>query len=180
MNLFQKSTELYAEILRKTAEETGSSTGLGAAKELVDRLVLLLNRIVVLCLLTKISANVGLADLEAAYSEVLNSVDTTAAVRLIDLTIKLDHLPGFPEDEVRDLYAKLAKNAFANTILRDLVLIDVAAVRANRAFRPADRLKGFAGLVVIVKRGVLNVGFGHDQLPQCWAVCRMPLPLSST
>ena len=45
--------------------------------------------------------------------------------------------------------------------LCDLLLIGVAAMRAIWAARPADRLKGFAGLVFVSESWVLNVSLCH-------------------
>jgi hypothetical protein len=52
--------------------------------------------------------------------------------------------------------------------LGKLLLIGVPAMRADRAKGPADGLKGFAGLVLVMKHGVLKsgcFGFGHRFAP---------------
>src|ERR1700722_3060427 len=59
--------------------------------------------------------------------------------------------------------------------LGDLPLIGVATVRTERTIGPADRLKGFAGLVVVMKRGVLNVGGSHGHSLRMLVECSMAL-----
>jgi hypothetical protein len=55
--------------------------------------------------------------------------------------------------------------------LGKLLLIGVPAMRADRTVGPAHSLKGFAGLVLVMKHGVLengrfgSFGFGHRFSP---------------
>ncbi|MGQ0761645.1 MAG: hypothetical protein ACT4OT_06460 [Acidobacteriota bacterium] len=69
----------------------------------------------------KVSREVGLEKLSKTYSEVLKQSGDKKAVALIDLSIKLDHFRAFPEVETAKLAEILRKNAYASTILRDMV-----------------------------------------------------------
>jgi hypothetical protein len=111
--VFRMSFRDYVDIMRKASDESKGKipNDLQTIRRLVDQLIILLNRMVTLGILTKISSNVGLQDLENAYSGVLKLLEDTNAVRLVDVAIKLDHAPGFPESEVADLHAHLSRNA---------------------------------------------------------------------
>jgi hypothetical protein len=62
--------------------------------------------------------------------------------------------------------------------LGDLLLIGVAAMRTERTIGPADRLQGFAGLIVIGKSGVLEIG-GRGACPSMPLIYAPAVPLSS-
>jgi hypothetical protein len=132
--------------MRKASDESKGKipNDLQTIRRLVDQLIILLNRMVTLATLTRISTNVGLQDLENAYSGVLKLLENTNAVRLVDVAIKLDHAPGFPESEVADLHAHLSRNAFADSVLRDLVLFHIAKFDVSRSLR--QRLAALFGL----------------------------------
>src|SRR5205823_5482813 len=72
----------------------------------------------------KISHSVGSERLKETYKDVLFEVKDKApkAISLIDVSIKLDHFKGIPEDEILVLYSGLKTNIFTSTILRQLVL----------------------------------------------------------
>jgi hypothetical protein len=44
--------------------------------------------------------------------------------------------------------------------LGNLVLIGVTAMRANGTIGPANRLKGFAGLILVLKHHIFECGHG--------------------
>lgn len=136
-NLFRTSFQHYVDIIRKSSQESDSKIpeDLRTIRGLVDQLIILLNRLVTVGILMKISSNVGLQDLENAYSGVLKLLENTNAVRLVDLAIKLDHAPGFPEADVADLHAHLSHNAFADSVLRDLVLLHIVKFDVPRPLR---------------------------------------------
>jgi len=137
LRLFEFSYQDYTDIVTKAVEEShGRIPGdAETIRSLVDRLIVFLNRMVVLGILMKLSSDVGLADLEDAYSEVLASLDNTNAIRLLDLAIKLDHFGGFPETEVKELHSKFLKNPFADTVLKDLVIIHIQKFDISRSLR---------------------------------------------
>jgi hypothetical protein len=49
-------------------------------------------------------------------------LDKSAAVKLIDLTVQMNHFAGFPEKLIRDLYAAVKSNPFTATVLEVLVV----------------------------------------------------------
>ncbi|HKM47473.1 MAG TPA: metallophosphoesterase [Terriglobales bacterium] len=92
------------------------------ARELIDFLILLICRMCTLSVLSRVASSVGAADLEEAYRETLEIVGRSNASELINLTIKLEHLTEFPTNEIRELHKEFSNNAFADTILADIVV----------------------------------------------------------
>jgi hypothetical protein len=72
-------------------------------------------------IIKRISHSVGLKQLSETYRQVLDLEGAQTAISLIDLSIKLDHFAELPEDSIKHLHAKLGRNAFSYTVLRDLV-----------------------------------------------------------
>jgi hypothetical protein len=76
--------------------------------------------VVVIC--KSVSDNVGVADMERAYRETADLLGKSTAIRLIDLTVRLNHFAGVPEVVIRDLHEDLRGNAFSSQIL-DLIVV---------------------------------------------------------
>jgi len=137
LRLFESSYSIYANVIRESLSEGEDPPPEAVLKirDLVDRLMFMLNRLVVLGILAKISSSVGLADLESAYAAVLTQLQETNATRLLDLAVKLDHLGGFPETEVRRLRTEFRKNPFAEVLLKDLVAMHIQKFDVSRSLR---------------------------------------------
>ncbi len=73
-------------------------------------------------LVKKVSNSIGLADLEDAYTEAFDLVGNSLATRLVNLSIRLDHVSGFPEDVVTRIKRDCEKNAAAFRTLQFLVI----------------------------------------------------------
>ena len=58
-------------------------------------------------IIKKISYAVGLKDLEQTYRAVLKDLSGLTSVRLIDLSIQLDHFEAYPEETILSLVANL-------------------------------------------------------------------------
>ena len=69
----------------------------------------------------RISSSVGLHELSGTFTDVLKGLGQTLPARLIDLSIKLDHFPGFPLKEIEELADETSRNRFTKRVLRDLV-----------------------------------------------------------
>jgi hypothetical protein len=121
----------------------------------VNRLVLFLSRICTLHVITQVSGNVGVADLESAYNEALLLVGKTNASELINLAIKLDHDLEFPLSEIRALHKQFSNNAFADTVLSDLVLSRLSVIDVDRRIRQSvgSLFKLPANLPVLIDSG---------------------------
>jgi hypothetical protein len=91
-------------------------------RQLADFIILLLARMCTLSVLGRVTSSVGAADLEQAYREALEIVGRSNATELIDLMIKLEHSSEFPASEIRALHKQFSDNAFADTILADVVV----------------------------------------------------------
>jgi hypothetical protein len=86
-------------------------------------------------IIKKISESVGLAELDVTYEEVLAGAGDLLSVQCIDLSIKLDHYYQFPESQVDLLHARVRKNLFAYSVLRDLVAQYFALFRSTASLR---------------------------------------------
>ena len=72
-------------------------------------------------LIKRVSYSVGLEILSETYKRVLEASNHNMSVRLIDLSVKLDHFRGFPEDDIDELWEASRKNYFLRTVIRDMV-----------------------------------------------------------
>ncbi len=119
------------------AANAQGKTDTDTVRELIDFLILLVCRMCTLSVLTRVASSVGAADLEEAYKEALEIVGRSNASELINLTIKLEHLPEFPVNEIRAMHKALSNNAFADTILADIVISRMAVADVDRRTRQA-------------------------------------------
>ena len=74
------------------------------------------------CALTfvlKTAEAVGLPKLGKTYDEILVK-DTSVAVRMIDLAVRLEHMPAFPENELTALKKAVYNHPFARSVLTRL------------------------------------------------------------
>jgi hypothetical protein len=91
-------------------------------EERTDLAVVYLTRRVAYSFVKKISYAVGHPILDQTYRDVLGEEGDRTSIRLVDLSIKLDHLSGFPQDDVMELSKRLKrKNFFSTAVLRDMV-----------------------------------------------------------
>jgi hypothetical protein len=134
LRLIESSTVMYRDALLKARKDLEGAT-LEEIREKVDSIIIILARICVLGTIKKISGCVGVADLEEAYGQVLARVGKTNSTELIHLSIKLDHFAEFPETYIRELHRLFANNAFADTILSDLVISHMLVFDVDRRTR---------------------------------------------
>lgn len=100
-----------------------------------DEIIIGLTKRCAYAFLKRISYAVGLEILEEIYDEVLKREGESLSVRLIDVTVKLDHFEGFPEDDIEKLVHDLKKDYFCTTVLRDLVAQHLYLFSTNYATR---------------------------------------------
>jgi hypothetical protein len=87
-----------------------------------DQAVVWLTRRIAYGFVKRISYAVGHPMLEETYKDVLREEGERTCIRMVDLSVKLDHFSRFPEDEVLAMSEKLKRNNFfSSTVLRDLV-----------------------------------------------------------
>ena len=89
--------------------------------DLFDEMVRMVADMSCFAIIKKLSSCLGLADIEDAYPETAVMVGESTATRLINFSIRLDHMDGFPEDEVRRLHRTFKDNGIALESLRILV-----------------------------------------------------------
>jgi hypothetical protein len=117
------------------AQETSAGINEDKLRDLVDMLLLLVSRLCTFSVIKRISASVGVADLEEAYKETLRLLGKTNATQLIDVSIKLDHFLEFPIDDIRELNKQFANNPFTEAILADLVTAHIMVFDVDRRIR---------------------------------------------
>jgi hypothetical protein len=71
-------------------------------------------------MIKRVSYAVGHSDLTRTYRKVLDE-NKGLSVRVIDTAIRLDHFATLPEKELAELSARVKKNNFTYTVIRDLV-----------------------------------------------------------
>lgn len=71
-------------------------------------------------MLKHVSNSVGLRDLARTFSQVLEE-NPSLAMKMIDVSIKLDHYNTFPESEIREVAKSIHKQVFPRSVLRALV-----------------------------------------------------------
>jgi hypothetical protein len=87
-----------------------------------DQAVVWLTRRIAYGFVKRISYAVGHPMLEETYKDVLREEGERTCIRMVDLSVKLDHFSRFPEDEVLAMSERLRRNNFfSTTVLRDMV-----------------------------------------------------------
>ena len=69
----------------------------------------------------RISSAVGLHELSGTFADVLEQLGAPLAVRIIDASIKLDHFPSVPFEQIKAIAEDTNNNHFTRRVLRDLV-----------------------------------------------------------
>lgn len=123
--------------LRQSIAAAAADHGTNSEKirKMTEFLILLVSRMVTLSALSRVSSSVGAADLEEAYKEALELVGKTNASQLIHLMIQLEHFSEFPTNGIRDLQKQFSGNAFASTILSDIVVSRMMVADVDRRTR---------------------------------------------
>jgi hypothetical protein len=88
-------------------------------EERVDRAVVYLTRRLAFNFIKKISQAVGHPILVQTYRDVLGEEGDLVSIRLVDLSIKLDHFGGFPREDVMEMSKRLKRrrNFFSAAVL---------------------------------------------------------------
>lgn len=94
----------------------------------------------------KISYSVGSEQLEETYRRVL-SESSSIAVRLVDISIRLDHFQHVPVDDIVVLHMDLKGNYFSSMLLSILVVENMFMYRWDRAMRQSTLTR----LQIVVK-----------------------------
>jgi hypothetical protein len=93
----------------------------GELARTTDEALIGLTRACAFAIVKRVSYAVGLQILQETYKAALERGKRQTALRVIDLSVKLDHFTGFPELEVEGLWEDQRKNLFSSTVVRDLV-----------------------------------------------------------
>ena len=72
-------------------------------------------------MIKKISYSVGEENLKETYKRVLQKCNTTA-VKLIDISIKLDHFRHIPKDEIKSVHKIVEHNRLADIVSQMLII----------------------------------------------------------
>jgi len=118
VDVHQDSLRAYfARMIRDQRAAARSSQLPRSAEEAILRLV----EIWAFAIIKRISQSVGLPELEETYREVLASHGGLLSVKLVDVSIKLDHCIAFPGSEIEALHLQTKGNLFGSVVLRTLV-----------------------------------------------------------
>jgi hypothetical protein len=104
----------------KTSESPDAS--ILKLRRMGEELFVLIAQIYASHMCNAVSDSVGVADMDRAYIETVQELGSSVAVRMIDLTVQMNHFLGFPERQIRDLYQEVKSNAFSATTLQLLVV----------------------------------------------------------
>jgi hypothetical protein len=104
-------------------------------KDVVSFLVVSTSRLAAVDIISKIAYDIGVADLESAYSQTLEEIGRNAATELIDLAIKLNNLTEFPLNEIKQLHKEFAKSPFPDTVLADICVGRLSLISVERTIR---------------------------------------------
>jgi predicted MPP superfamily phosphohydrolase len=135
LRLVRTAIEQFRESAIQSVKEHYGEVEEKKVGELLNLLFLFITRLATFGILKRISGSVGVADLEAAYKQALEIVGKTSATQLVDISIKLDHFPEMPVDEVVALHKQLSLNPFGDTILADLVTAHIMVFDVDRRIR---------------------------------------------
>lgn len=135
LRLLQGSTDQFHDRLKTVLQEQKQSANETELRQLASTFVSLMARICTLTAIKRVSLSVGVEDLAQAYKAVLGLVGTNNASELIDLSIKLDHFAEVPLEQIHELHKRFIGNAFANTILADLVTAYMMTFEVDRRTR---------------------------------------------
>jgi hypothetical protein len=117
--------QLAEVIKQRRAAEAKDEYDLVSEDELnraADEALITIARAVGFGLIKRLSMNLGSEDLVLTYQGIRgDSGEDNAAVRLIDLAIRLDHFREAPKQDIDDLARMLKKNFYSFTLLQDLV-----------------------------------------------------------
>ena len=83
----------------------------------------------------RVSNAVGLYELRGTLSDVVEQLGGTVATRMIDTSVKLDHFPSVPMEEVRELERMTRNNHFTRRILGELVINHMYLFKVNYKVR---------------------------------------------
>jgi hypothetical protein len=125
LDLLSTGVEHYRDLIANALKENlgeKERSSLKKLEDLADQLFFLLARLSVAGSIKRVSVSVGSPELEQTYMDVLENLPSTNAVQLVDLSIRLDHFRGVPEERITDLHDLLETNTFAHQILIDLVV----------------------------------------------------------
>jgi hypothetical protein len=95
-------------------------------------------------IIKRISFAVGLERLEQTYKVLLDKFGSVPSIRLVDLSIRLDHFTEYPEANIEKMLKDLRNNYFANRVLRDLVLNQMRLVELD--YRTRQRIGEMLGI----------------------------------
>jgi Calcineurin-like phosphoesterase len=88
----------------------------------VDSLLVVLINVVAFNVMKSITAAVGLKQLRPVYDEVRARFEDTPALRLVDLSLSLDHGASFPKEDILKLHSEFSNKWFAAILLRRFVV----------------------------------------------------------
>lgn len=109
------SASVFAKIKERTREISDED-----ARTKVNRQIFGLSEMIALVVVQHISDSVGMNLMAGTFKQVIDE-SPNIANRIIDLSVKLDHIKGFPKNEAISLAEESKRNPFTLTLLKILV-----------------------------------------------------------
>lgn len=122
MKIAENNLEQFRSYVAEIIKDHRPSLTDGELAKTADEAVIWLTRRAAFGMIKRVSYAVGLELLEETYKSILESSHHEVSIRLIDMSLKLDHFTGFPEGEIDELWDELRKNDFCQMIIRDIYL----------------------------------------------------------
>ncbi len=97
----------------------------------LEKFLLIMGKLVSLHYCKKISASVGVSDNELAYERAMGALPKSAAIKLIDITIQMEHSRVFPESKIKLLLNEFGSNAFAVAMLKFIVAMHLLVYKVG-------------------------------------------------
>jgi hypothetical protein len=118
-----------------TASMTNDSRSRVVLKTLLDQSLIALAQIYAFAMFETVSQNIGVLNMEKAYTTAMAELETTVAMRLMAVSVQLHHFNAFPEQEIKQLHKDLHDNKFARSILQWMVGYYLSTHRVAKATR---------------------------------------------
>jgi hypothetical protein len=87
----------------------------------LNQLIIAVAQLYAVFMFENVSNNIGVLNMEMAYTATMKELTPTVGIRLIDVTVRMHHFETFPETEIRSLHSNIKSNSFLLGILQWLV-----------------------------------------------------------
>ncbi len=133
-NLEVMAKSLNESIKSEVDQSPDETDALQQMRDKATKILKFVAELITLTLIKNISYSVGLADLENAYDATLERLGENPATRLIDLSIRLDHMTGSKSD-IKEIHRSFTDSPFADRLLLALVVYHIMVFGVDNRMR---------------------------------------------